>query len=146
MQEGLFPENALVIQSHAQKSGDLITADHRILTEDCESRNYHQYAVVVQELATQWLQSYPCKTKSSQETNKSLRKFPEPSARPKVMYTDKSLEFRKVCQDSFWNHCTSAPHRSETNGIAELAVRRVKQGTSAILLQLGVDENGGLIQ
>ena len=32
------------------------------------------------------------------------------------------------------------PHRSETNGIAERAVRRVKEGTSAVLLQSGVDE------
>ena len=32
------------------------------------------------------------------------------------------------------------PHRSETNGIAEIAVRRVKEGTSAILLQSGLDE------
>ena len=29
-----------------------------------------------------------------------------------------------------WNHCTSTPHRSETNVIAERAVRRVKEGTS----------------
>ena len=29
---------------------------------------------------------------------------------------------------------------SETNGIAERAVRRVKEGTSAVLLQLGLDE------
>ena len=28
-----------------------------------------------------------------------------------------------------WNHRTSTPHRSETNGIAERAVRRVKEGT-----------------
>ena len=34
-----------------------------------------------------------------------------------------------------WNHGTSTPHRSETNGIAERAVRRVKEGTSAVLLQ-----------
>ena len=74
---------------------------------------------MVQELATQWLQSYPCKTKSCQETDKSLRKFVVPSADPKVMYTVKSLEFGKVCQDLLWNHCTSPSHRSETNGIAE---------------------------
>ena len=37
------------------------------------------------------------------------------------------------------NHCTSTPHRSETNGIAERAVRRVKEGTSAVLLQSGLD-------
>ena len=38
------------------------------------------------------------------------------------------------------NHRTSTPHRSETNGIAERAVRRVKEGTSAVLLQSGLDE------
>ena len=35
------------------------------------------YAVVVQDLATQWIQSYPCQTKSSHETEKSLSKFLE---------------------------------------------------------------------
>ena len=32
-------------------------------------------------------------------------------------------------------------HRSETHGIAERAVRRVKEGISAVLLQSGLDEN-----
>ena len=43
--------------------GDLITADHKVLSDNCESRNNHRYAVVVQDLATQWIQVYPCKTK-----------------------------------------------------------------------------------
>ena len=51
------------------------------------------------------------------------------------------LEFGKACEDLSWNHCTSTPHRSETNGIAERAVRRVKEGTSAVLLKSGLDEN-----
>ena len=38
------------------------------------------------------------------------------------------------------NHRTSIPHRSETNGIAERAVRRVKEGTAAVFLQSGLDE------
>ena len=59
----------------------------------------------------------------------------------KSFYTDNSLEFGKYCEDLSWNHCTSTPHRSETNGIAERAVRRVKEGTSAVLLQSGLDEN-----
>ena len=33
--------------------GDLITADHKVLSDNCESRNNHRYAVVVQDLATQ---------------------------------------------------------------------------------------------
>ena len=35
----------------------------------------------------------------------------------------------------------STPHRSETNGIAERAVRRVEEGTSAVLLQSGLNES-----
>ena len=112
-----------------------------MLSEESESRNNHRYAVVVQDLATQWIQSYPCKSKSSQETQKNLMKFQEPTRNPKVIYTDNSLEFGKSCEDLSWNHCTSTPHRSETNGTAERAVRRVKEGTSAVLLQSGLDEN-----
>ena len=119
---------------------DLITADHKVLSEGCESRNNHLYAVVVQDLATQWIQSYPCKTKTSQETQRSLQKFLGANRKPKVIYTDNSLEFGKACEDLSWNHCTSTPHRSETNGIAERAVRRVKEGTS-VLLQSGLNEN-----
>ena len=56
----------------AEKFGGLITADHKVLSEGCESRNNHRYAIVVQDLATQWVQSYPCKTKTSQETPRSF--------------------------------------------------------------------------
>ena len=42
--------------------------------------------------------------------------------------------------ESRMHHRTSTPHRSETNGIAESAVRRMKEGTSAVLLQSGLDE------
>ena len=48
----------------AENLGDLITADHKVLSEESESRKNHRYAVVVQDLATQWLQSYPYKNKN----------------------------------------------------------------------------------
>ena len=60
----------------AENFGDLITADHKVLSDNCESRNNHRCAVVVQD--TQWIQAYPCKTKTSQETQRSLQKFLEP--------------------------------------------------------------------
>ena len=89
----------------------------KVLSESCESRNNHRYAIAVQDLATQWIQSYPCKTKTSQETQRSLQKFLEPEKKPKVIYTDSSFEFGKACEDFSW------------------------KGTSAELLQSGLDEN-----
>ena len=67
----------------AEKFGDLITADHKVLNEGSESRNSHRYAVVAQDLAN----------KNSQETEKSLRKLPEPSQKPKATDVDNSLDF-----------------------------------------------------
>ena len=96
---------------------------------------------MVQDLATQWIQAYPCKTKTSQETQRTLQKFLEPDRNPKVIGTDNSLEFGKACEDLSWNHCTSTPHRSETNGIAEREVCRVKEGTFAVLLQSVLNES-----
>ena len=56
----------------SEKYGDLTTAEHKILSEGCESRNNHRHAAVVHVLATQW---NPCQTKTSQETKRNLRKF-----------------------------------------------------------------------
>ena len=36
----------------AENFGDLITADHKVLSENCESRNNRRYSIVVQDLAT----------------------------------------------------------------------------------------------
>ena len=95
---------------------------------------------MVQDLVTQWIQTYLCKNKTSQETQRSLQNFLKAEKKQKVIYTDNSLEFCKACEDLSWNHCTST-HRSETNGIAERAVRRVKEGTSAVLLQSGLNDS-----
>ena len=54
--------------------------------------------------------------------------------------TDNSKQFGKACEDRSRNHCTSTPHRSETKGIAERAVRKIKEGTAAELLRSGLDE------
>ena len=116
---------AVTVVPRAENFGDLIAADHKVLSEGCESRNNHRYAVVVQDLATQWIESYPCKTKTSQETQRSLQKFLEPQRKPKVILY---RQFFGVWQP-------------ETNGIAERAVRTVKEGTSAVLLQSSLDEN-----
>ena len=95
-----------------------------------------------------WCRTWPLNGSSRIRAKQKLLRKPReacksswnPNGKPKVIYTDNSLEFGKACEDLSWNHCTSTPHRSETNGIAERAVRRVKEGTSAVLLQSGLDE------
>ena len=46
-----------------EKFGDLRTADHKVLSEESESRNYHRHTVATQDLTTQWLQSYRARQK-----------------------------------------------------------------------------------
>ena len=60
----------------ADNFGDLITADHKVLSDNCESRNNHRYAVVVQDLATQWIQAYPCKKQNFTTNPEKLAKVP----------------------------------------------------------------------
>ena len=114
----------------AKKFGDLRTTDHKVFDEDGESRNHHWYAVVVQDLATQWIQSYQCKRKTSQETERSLRKCPRTVGQAESLETDNAL----ACEELSWNHCAPTPHRSEASIIAERAVRTIKEGTSAVWL------------
>ena len=87
--------------------GDLITADHKVLSENCDSRNNP----------------------------------PSGSSRIRVKQKLHTGSLKSFTLTIPCNHCTSTPHRSETNGIAGRAVRRVKEGTSAVLLQSSLNES-----
>ena len=104
----------------ATQFGDIMGADHKVLNGERESRNNQRYAIVVQDMDTQWIHSYPCKTQTSKETARNLLKFFDHEEIPKVMYTDNSLEFgkKKACEDLQWNQCTCTPHwrRRKLNG------------------------------
>ena len=125
--------------------GDMITADHKSPKRQLRVSKQSSIRSRGTGSSYSWIQAYPCKNKTSQETKRSWKKFLEPERNPTIIYTDNSLEFGKACEDLSCNHCTSTPHRSETNGIAERTVRRVKEGTSAVLLQLGLKEIGAEI-
>ena len=49
----------------AGKFGDLIAADHKILNEEGGSINNNKYVMIVQDMATQWIVSYPRKAKKN---------------------------------------------------------------------------------
>ena len=118
------------------------TADHTVHDEEGESRNNHRYAVVVQDLGTQWIQSYPCKTKTSCETERSLRKFLEPSEEPKVITFTQTIHWTLANPVKVYHGIIELLHSIDPRRKVLLkgAVRRVKEGTFAVLVQSGLDE------
>jgi hypothetical protein len=81
------------------------------------------------------LQAYSAASKSAQDTMRAFQQFLGPRVTPGIVYTDGSKEFEKAMEDLGFSHDTSTPYRPQTNGVAERAVRRVKEGTTAVLLQ-----------
>ena len=120
-----------------RKIGDLITADHKVLNEEGDSRNNHRYAVVVLDIATQWIHSYPCKQQLPMRRRGVYESFS--SCRKSQKSWILTIHWNLANLVKIY-HGIIVPHRSETNGIADRAVRRVKEGTSAVLLQSGLYE------
>ena len=54
-----------------------------VLSDNCESRNNHRYAVVVQDLATQWIQAHPCKTKLNKKPREACKSSWNPKGNQK---------------------------------------------------------------
>ena len=75
--------------------GDLITSHHKVSVKKVNRVTIIDMPWWYKIWAAQWKQSYPCKRKTSQKAQKSLLKFLEPTRKPKVIYTDNSLEFGK---------------------------------------------------
>ena len=65
----------------AESFGNMMTAGHKVLNGDQESRMHHKVAVIMQDLATQWIQSCHAKTKPVQETMRRLPDFLHPPRR-----------------------------------------------------------------
>ena len=71
---------------------------------------------------------------------KSVQRFVPPVQEPGIIHTDGSLGFIRAYEGLCRNHDKSTPYRSETNRIAEHAVRGVEERTSALLVQSGLSE------
>ena len=67
-----------------------------------------------------------------------FQEFAGPNCKPQLVYTDNPKELDKSLHDLGWPHDTAIEHRPQTNGVAERAVQRVKQGTSVAIVQNGL--------
>lgn len=122
---------------------DAITVDHKILNEENESRSNDRVALIVVDRATRWFQGYAAKTKEASEVIRDLQRFVGPQVKPKHVYHDNSKELHKALEVLNWLHDPSTPHRPQTNGVVERAVRVIKEGTSCVMVQSGFAEKWG---
>ena len=108
--------------------------------EDEYSRHGDTCSLVVQDRFTMWIGSYPAKSKDSNETTESLRHFvgPVDKSQLKMFYSDGAGELHKSATNIGFQHEPSTPHRPQSNGVAENAVRRVLEGTRAVLFASGL--------
>ena len=97
-------------------------------------------ALIISDRFTQSTESYPCKTKSLEQCVICFQKFVGPQVKPEHVYTDSSEEFKKFLKELKLLHEASTPYRSQTNGVVERVVRKVKEGTSCTLVQSGFEE------
>ena len=121
----------------SQNFGEYVTADTEILNDDDASRDHDKNVTVIQCKSTYWLQGFPSTTKNTADTKKAFQRFWGPDVIAKLVYTDNAGEFIAALDELGIDHDTATPHRPETNGIAERAVRRIKEGSSCALVQSG---------
>ena len=116
-----------------EEIGDLKTVERK-----SDSRNDHQFAAVVQNLTIQWI--LPARNKNFTGDGEESTKVSGAVTEAKRYFIGQFIGIWQVLWRIIMNHRTSTPFLSETNGIAERATRQVKEGTSAVLLQSGLDE------
>ena len=130
--KGSCRRRASAVVPRAEKIGDSFAADHNVPSEESESSPICRGGT---RLGNPVVTVLPVQNKNLPEDPEEPDEVPGADEETESHLHWQFLGIWQVLRELSWNHCTSTPHRSETNGIAERAVRRVKEGTSAVLLQ-----------
>ena len=123
----------------SEEFGDIITCDWSVLKFETQSRAGRVDQLVILDRATRWLYAYATDTRAHEEIMMAFRQYLGSNLpTPKLVYTDNGPEFIKAFKLLDFSADTSQPHRPTTNGVAERAQRTVKEGTSCLLSQAGL--------
>ena len=96
------------------------------------------YIFIIVDAHSKWIEAYPMKTITSTATIEKLRVLFAQFGIPDMIVSDNgsnftSDEFQKFCHRNGIKHITSAPYHPASNGLAERAVRTVKDGLRKIV-------------
>ena len=122
----------------AERFGDLITADHKVLSEESESPNNHRYAVVVQDVAHTVDTIIPVQNKNFLGDPEEPNEVPGADEETKSHLHWQFLGIWQVLRGIILESLYVDTTQIGKNGIAERAVHRVTEGTFAVLLQSGL--------
>ena len=102
------------------------------------SMDDERMALIILDLCTLWLGGHPTKSKSGLDSLEAAERYYGPGVVPQLVYTDGAPELEWCMKQMGAKHDTCTPHVPQSNGLAEGAVRKVKEGTSCVLAQSGL--------
>ena len=125
----------------AEKIGDLLTADHKFLSENCESRINRRYAVVVQDLATQWIRHIRAKQKLHKKPREACKSSWNPRGNQKSFTLTIPWNLENPVKTSLG--IIARLHHTDRRlmVLQKEQCARVKEGTSVVLLQSGLNQS-----
>ena len=94
--------------------------------------------MVALDLATRWRDCFPSAERDSTQSRVALQSFIGPRTTVKTFQCDGARELYKAAVDLGICPTTSRPYVSQSNSIAERAIRHVEEGTRTVLLQAGL--------
>ena len=116
------------------KFGDLVTADHLVSTaDDSQGWEGERFGFVILDGATRWHDCAPSANRTQAEVVRALSEFTGPRARVGTFRSGSAPELLAASAELGWGHESSTPSVSETNAVAERAVRAVVEGARALL-------------
>ena len=93
----------------------------------------------IRDIATGWVECFPVRTKTAEDTAAVLRQFAGPY-KITELHSDNSKELESACLELRWAQRTSTLGRSRGNGIIEICNRLVLEGARTCLAASGLDQ------
>ena len=120
-------------------SREHLTADFLIAATDEESGlDGEHVAMVVKDVATDFMYIYPSGTRTSRDAILALKQFIRHDDQVGVLYSDNAPELIKAWKILEWRHVLSKEYISKSNAIAERSIRTALEGARTNLHQAGL--------